>query len=161
MAGIEEIVGQPITAFAGTYRATDFSIGSSTSYETTTGTSTDTPRNPTADLTGNGTVDFEDVTILLSNWNTHASIGEGNLVGWDSSVVNFGDLTYLLSEWTDPFDISDGAHGGAGDDVIIFGDGPAPSPEAVLGMEAVPEPSGLLLALLATLGLSFYRRRRA
>lgn len=120
MAGIEEIVGQPITAFAGTYRATDFSIGSSTSYETTTGTSTDTPRNPTADLTGNGTVDFEDVTILLSNWNTHASIGEGNLVGWDSSVVNFGDLTYLLSEWTDPFDISDGAHGGAGDDVIIL-----------------------------------------
>ena len=55
------------------------------------------------------------------------------------TVVNFADLTVLLSDWTGP--------------------GPAGSPEAALG-EAVPEPSSLLLALLATLGLSFYRRRR-
>ena len=46
----------------------------------------------------------------------------------------------LLADWTGP--------GGAG------------SPEAALGEEVVPEPSTLLLALLATLGLSFYRRRR-
>ena len=47
--------------------------------------------------------------------------------------------SYLRGEWTGP--------------------GPAGSPDAALGEAAIPEPSSLLLALLATLGLSFYRRR--
>ncbi|MCH7633037.1 MAG: PEP-CTERM sorting domain-containing protein, partial [Planctomycetes bacterium] len=49
--------------------------------------------------------------------------------------------TVLLADWTGP--------------------GPAGSPEAALGAEAVPEPSALLLGVIAALGLSFYRRRRA
>ena len=56
------------------------------------------------------------------------------------TVVNFADPTVLLADWTGP--------------------GPAGSPEAALGTVAVPEPSSLLLALLATLGLSFHRRQR-
>ena len=40
------------------------------------------------------------------------------------------------------------------------GPGPAASPEAALGAEAVPEPSAMLLCAFATLGLGFYRRRR-
>ena len=92
----------------------------------------------TSDLTGNGFVDFEDLTVLLANWNKDVTAAEGNLVEPLVTVVNFDDLTVLLADWTGP--------------------GPAGSPEAALG-EAVPEPSTLLLALLATLGLSFYRRR--
>ena len=92
-----------------------------------------------SDLTRNGFVDFEDLTVLLANWNQEVTAAEGNLVDADTTPVNFEDLTVLLADWTGP--------------------GPAGSPEAALG-EAVPEPSSLLLALLATLGLSFYRRRR-
>jgi len=93
-----------------------------------------------SDLTNNGFVDFEDLTILLANWNRRTTPARGNLVNADTTPVNFEDLTVLLADWTGP--------------------GPAGSPEAALGTEAVPEPSTLLLALLATLGLSFYRRRR-
>ena len=92
-----------------------------------------------SDLTNNGFVDFEDLTILLANWNTDVTAAEGNLVFPETTSVDFTDLTFLLSEWTGP--------------------GPAGSPDAAFG-EVVPEPSTLLLALLATLGLSFYRRRR-
>ena len=35
--------------------------------------------NP-ADLTANGFVDFEDLTVLLANWNQNVSAAEGNLV---------------------------------------------------------------------------------
>ena len=93
-----------------------------------------------SDLTGNGFVDFEDLTVLLANWNKEVGADAGNLVNADTTPVNFEDLTVLLADWTGP--------------------GPAGSPEAALGDNAVPEPSTLLLALLATLGLSFYRRRR-
>ena len=93
-----------------------------------------------SDLTGNGFVDFEDLTLLLANWNKEVTAAEGNLVNADTTPVNFEDLTVLLADWTGP--------------------GPAASPAGALGAEAVPEPSSLLLALLATLGLSFYRRRR-
>jgi len=97
------------------------------------------PKPIISDLTGNGFVDFEDLTVLLANWNKDVTASEGNLVEPLVTVVNFEDLTVLLADWTGP--------------------GPAGSPEAALG-EAVPEPSSMLLALLATLGLSFYRRRR-
>ncbi|MCH8043349.1 MAG: cadherin-like domain-containing protein [Planctomycetes bacterium] len=33
-----------------------------------------------ADLTGNGFVDFEDLTVLLANWNQNVSAAQGNLV---------------------------------------------------------------------------------
>ena len=93
-----------------------------------------------ADLTGDGFVDFEDLTILLANWNKNVESRFGNLVAPDESVVDFEDLTVLLADWTGP--------------------APADSPEAALGTEGVPEPSTLVLALLATLGIGVGRWRR-
>ena len=55
-----------------------------------------------ADLTGNGFVDFEDLTVLLANWNQDVSAAEGNLVNANSTPVNFEDLTVLLAAWTGP-----------------------------------------------------------
>ena len=78
--------------------------------------------------------------VVGSQFSDGLDDGGGNLVEPLTTVVNFEDLTVLLAAWTGP--------------------GPAGSPEAALGAEAVPEPSTLLLALLSTLGLSFYRRRR-
>jgi hypothetical protein len=95
---------------------------------------------PSSDLTNNGFVDFQDLTILLANWNKPgATLAEGNLVDADSTPVDFADLTVLLAAWTGP--------------------GPAGSPEVVLAAEAVPEPSSVLLCLIAALGLSLSRRR--
>ena len=92
-----------------------------------------------SDLTDDRSVDFADLTILLANWNQDAGVAGGNLVDPANTKVDFADLTTLLADWT----------GSA-----------AGSPQAALGSEAVPEPSSLVLALLATLGLSFYGRRR-
>ncbi|MCH8044429.1 MAG: SBBP repeat-containing protein [Planctomycetes bacterium] len=58
--------------------------------------------SPPADLTGNGFVDFEDLTLLLSNWNEDVSAAEGNLVNPGGTPVNFEDLTVLLAAWTGP-----------------------------------------------------------
>ncbi|MCH8046464.1 MAG: VCBS repeat-containing protein [Planctomycetes bacterium] len=55
-----------------------------------------------ADLTGNGFVDFEDLTVLLAAWNQDVSAAEGNLVDADTTPVNFEDLTVLLAAWTGP-----------------------------------------------------------
>jgi MYXO-CTERM domain-containing protein len=93
-----------------------------------------------ADLTNNGFVDFQDLTILLANWNKEVTAAEGNLVEPLVTVVNFADLTTLLAAWT--------------------GSGPAGSPEAALITEAVPEPTSCVLALLGLLGLLGIRRRR-
>ncbi|MCH7830679.1 MAG: hypothetical protein IIB75_09005, partial [Proteobacteria bacterium] len=50
------------------------------------------------DLTGNGFVDFQDLTILLANWGkTGATAGEGNLVDEVNTSVDFQDLTALLA----------------------------------------------------------------
>ena len=92
-----------------------------------------------SDLTNNGFVDFEDLTILLGNWNKDVTAAGGNLVEPLISVVNFADLTVLLADWTGP--------------------GPAGSPEAALGAEAIPEPSTLLLALMAVVSVAITVRR--
>ncbi|MCH8048199.1 MAG: hypothetical protein IID44_31275, partial [Planctomycetes bacterium] len=55
-----------------------------------------------ADLTGNGFVDFQDLTILLAKWNQNVSAAEGNLVDPTTTPVNFQDLTVLLAAWTGP-----------------------------------------------------------
>jgi hypothetical protein len=55
-----------------------------------------------ADLTGNGFVDFQDLTILLAAWNQNVSAAEGNLVDAAGTPVNFQDLTVLLAAWTGP-----------------------------------------------------------
>jgi hypothetical protein len=69
------------------------------------------PTEPSSDLTGDGFVDFADLTTLLANWNRIVLASEGNLVDPTGSVVNFNDLTVLLADWTGP--------------------GPADSPQAV------------------------------
>ena len=93
-----------------------------------------------SDLTNNGFVDFEDLTVLLANWNQNVTAAEGNLVDAANTPVNFEDLTVLLADWTGP--------------------GPAGSPEAALATEAVPEPSSLALAVLGLLSVVCCRRRR-
>jgi hypothetical protein len=55
-----------------------------------------------ADLTGNGFVDFQDLTILLAHWNQSVSAAEGNLIDELGTPVNFQDLTVLLAAWTGP-----------------------------------------------------------
>jgi len=57
---------------------------------------------PLADLTGNGFVDFEDLTVLLAHWNQDVSAAEGNLADPAGTPVNFEDLTVLLAAWTGP-----------------------------------------------------------
>ncbi|MCH8046989.1 MAG: FG-GAP repeat protein [Planctomycetes bacterium] len=94
-----------------------------------------------SDLTGNGFVDFEDLTVLLANWNQQVGSELGNLVDPTNTPVNFEDLTVLLAGWTGP--------------------GPAGAPEAALAAEAVPEPSGLMLAVAGLCGMGCWRRRRA
>ncbi|MCH8047409.1 MAG: hypothetical protein IID44_27235 [Planctomycetes bacterium] len=42
-----------------------------------------------SDLTGNGFVDFEDLTVLLANWNKDVGVAGGNLVSPLVTVVNF------------------------------------------------------------------------
>ncbi|MCH8045049.1 MAG: PEP-CTERM sorting domain-containing protein [Planctomycetes bacterium] len=95
-----------------------------------------------SDLTNNLFVDFEDLTVLLANWNQNGGRLQGNLVDPLSTTVGFGDLTVLLSEWTGP--------------------GPGPSPEAAIGVgAAVPEPSTLLLSALGLMSLFARGRRRS
>ncbi|MCH8043827.1 MAG: PEP-CTERM sorting domain-containing protein [Planctomycetes bacterium] len=92
------------------------------------------------DLTSNGFVDFQDLTVLLANWNKMVAAGDGNLVDEDTSVVNFQDLTVLLAAWTGP--------------------GPAGAPEGALAGQAVPEPSAVILLILGALaGMPLLRRR--
>ena len=57
---------------------------------------------PAADLTGNGFVDFDDLAILLINWDQNVSAALGNLVDAENTRVNFDDLAVLLSAWTGP-----------------------------------------------------------
>ncbi|MCH8045729.1 MAG: DUF5050 domain-containing protein [Planctomycetes bacterium] len=97
------------------------------------------PRGPLSDLTGNGFVDFEDLTVLLAGWNKPGTTAaDGNLVDPENTPINFEDLTVLLAEWTGP--------------------GPAGAPEAALA--AVPEPHTLGLAMVGLISLVCSRRSR-
>ena len=95
---------------------------------------------PPSDLTGDGFIDFDDLTILLAHWDQDVSAGQGNLVDPLNTRIDFQDLTFLLADWTGP--------------------GPVGSPKAALGEEPVPEPSSLVLALVASFGVCCWRRRR-
>ncbi|MCH8045008.1 MAG: SdiA-regulated domain-containing protein [Planctomycetes bacterium] len=65
-----------------------------------------------SDLTGNGFVDFQDLTVLLANWNSDVDWARGNLSGtFDTpGIIDFNDLTLLLTAWTGP---GPGCDGGA------------------------------------------------
>ena len=58
------------------------------------------PSRPPADLTGDGFVDFDDLTILLARWDQRVSAALGNLVDPLTTRVDFQDLTLLLADWT-------------------------------------------------------------
>ena len=93
-----------------------------------------------SDLTGNGSVDFQDLTILLANWGKpNATALEGNLVNPGGTSVDFQDLTVLLAAWTGS---------------------PAAAPAGELAAAAVPEPSSLSLLAMAAVSLLGWRRRR-
>ena len=92
-----------------------------------------------ADLTGNGFVDFEDLTILLANWNQNVPATEGNLVSPLGTPVNFEDLTVLLAAWTGP--------------------GPAGSPQPAATETIVPRDTANPEARIAT-NTHFYRLGR-
>ena len=55
-----------------------------------------------ADLSGDGFVDFDDLTILLAHWNQEVGAASGNLDHVDTTPVNFTDLRVLLAGWTGP-----------------------------------------------------------
>ena len=55
-----------------------------------------------ADLTRNGFVDFDDLAILLANWNQDVAATLGNFVDAETTPVNFDDLAILLAAWTGP-----------------------------------------------------------
>ena len=76
------------------------------------------PSHLISDLTGNGFVDFEDLTVLLAHWNQNVSAAQGNLVNSTGTPVNFEDLSVLLAAWTGP--------------------GPAASPQAAAAEAIVP-----------------------
>ena len=93
------------------------------------------------DLTGNGFVDFADLTVLLANWDQDVGSELGNLVDSANTPVNFADLTALLAAWT--------------------GSGTTGAPGAALGAESVPEPSAMTLALVGLLGVCCWHRKPA
>ncbi|MCH8047806.1 MAG: hypothetical protein IID44_29280 [Planctomycetes bacterium] len=47
-------------------------------------------------------IDFDDLTILLANWNRHTTPARGNLVDSTNTPVNSQDLTVLLADGTGP-----------------------------------------------------------
>ena len=55
------------------------------------------PVNPVCpgDANGDGVVDFDDLNLVLSNWNTPGPVGDIN----NSGFVDFDDLNAILSNW--------------------------------------------------------------
>jgi hypothetical protein len=62
----------------------------------------DTPPQGVADVTGDGFVGFEDLTVLLAHWSQDVSVDQGNLVDAENTPVDFVDLGALLAEWSGP-----------------------------------------------------------
>jgi probable HAF family extracellular repeat protein len=53
------------------------------------------PPPPCADVSGDGQVNFVDVTSVLANWNTTSPFGDAN----EDGAVNFADITAILANW--------------------------------------------------------------
>jgi len=51
---------------------------------------------PCADASGDGVVNFADITSVLSNWGSTGPAGDANQDG----VVNFADITAVFSQWS-------------------------------------------------------------
>ncbi|MCH8922641.1 MAG: tandem-95 repeat protein, partial [Planctomycetes bacterium] len=93
----------PEAGFVGTdtfaYRASD---GASLSNLAHVAIEVEDESRLTADLTGDGFVDFQDLTLQLANWDRDVSAALGNLVDPLTTPINFQDLTLLLAAWTGP-----------------------------------------------------------
>ncbi len=57
-----------------------------------------TPPECPGDATGNGSVDFEDLNLVLANWSQVVAPGTGGDVD-ESGVVDFADLNIVLANW--------------------------------------------------------------
>ncbi|MCH8923132.1 MAG: hypothetical protein IIA67_08305, partial [Planctomycetes bacterium] len=55
-----------------------------------------------ADLTGDGFVDFGDLTLQLAHWDERVTATLGNFIDPATTPINFQDLTFLLAAWTGP-----------------------------------------------------------
>ena len=71
-----------------------------------------------ADLTGDGFVDFGDLTLQLAHWDERVTATLGNFIDPATTPINFQDLTFLLAGWTGP--------------------GPAASPQGAAAETSVP-----------------------
>ena len=83
---------------------------------------------PSSDLTGDGFVDFDDLAVLLANWDQDVGASLGNLVDRTNTFIDFDDRDALLDDWTGPGSVS--------------------SSSAALIAQAVPEPSSLIIAVI-------------
>ena len=52
------------------------------------------------DLTGDGAIDFRDLTLLLANWNRDVGAELGNIAFPETTLVDQADLKLLLNHWT-------------------------------------------------------------
>ncbi|MCH8047439.1 MAG: hypothetical protein IID44_27410 [Planctomycetes bacterium] len=67
------------------------------------GAGTDIIVTSISDLNRDAYISFQDLTILLANWNKPGTTQiDGNLVEADTTLINFADLTVLLAAWTGP-----------------------------------------------------------
>ncbi|MCH8048377.1 MAG: PEP-CTERM sorting domain-containing protein [Planctomycetes bacterium] len=136
-----QFIGLSEGATVGTFAGVDLLITYSFGDDNNVALVTDAPCvNPIGDFDRDCDTDFDDLAVLLTNWNEDVIAALGNIVDPDTTPVNADDLFALLANWTGPKSF--------------------PAPEAALADAAVPEPSTLVLALLAMLGLGACRRRR-
>jgi hypothetical protein len=97
-AGLSEGSGQIVTIQVG--EETN-SIEANQSIASTSVSITIAATDSIADLTVNGFVDFQDLTILLAGWGMPGMTeADGNLINPGSTSVDFADLTELLAAWT-------------------------------------------------------------
>ena len=104
------------------------------------------------DLTGDGTVNIDDVTSWLGSYDTLS--GDADL----NRSVEFGDFLALSSNFDQPGTWSNGDFDGSG--VVTFADFTLlassfgqPVAAVTAGAASVPEPSGVVMLLLGLVGL--------